>query len=161
MVNNISEILGSVIVSGLVAVILFLLFFIRRKMRKPLSKIVIFSASLIIIGIVLSDPFFSPHNHIGDILIIIGIITILFNVIKKTNNKLKIFPIIFLIIFILFIGYSLGFIGIVRKGCQQDSDCVGTCSHGCMNEKSIIKDFIKCFIVSDCECVNYKCEIKY
>lgn len=54
-------------------------------------------------------------------------------------------------------AWEEGILNIVTRSCHQDSDCIGTCTFGCINRNSIYNEKIRCMLVSECKCVDNRC----
>ena len=80
------------------------------------------------------------------------------------DSKIKIL-IGVLVIGVILIGiwqaWEMGILNIIIRSCHQDSDCIGTCTFGCINRNSIYNEKIRCAWVSECKCVDNKCVGKY
>ncbi len=76
------------------------------------------------------------------------------------DSKIKIL-IGVLVVGVILIGtwqtWEMGILNIIIRSCYQDSDCIGTCTFGCINRNSIYNEKIRCMWVSECKCVDNKC----
>ncbi len=76
------------------------------------------------------------------------------------DSKIKIM-IGVLVVGIILIGtwqaWEMGILNIVTRSCHQDSDCIGTCTFGCINRNSIYNEKIRCMWVSECKCIDNRC----